>query len=126
MNEYPGWHPMNWSPQYQMGAGVGVFVIIIVVIIIIYFSFSSTSLNFTSKTPKQNRIIYRPNSVKSPVNWTKKHNFDNDDRTADEYYDDRTFTRNNNMAYSNQKARFSLKLPGTNTVYRKFTEKSAH
>jgi len=126
MNGYPNWHPMNWSPQSQMGAGVGVFVIIIVIVIIIYFSFSPTSLNFTPKIFKRNNIVYRPKSVRPHVNWIKQNNFNNDDRTADEYYDDRTFTRNNNIASSNNKARFSLKLPETSTGYRKFTEKSAY
>ena len=125
-NNYPNWHPANWAPHYQAGAGIGLVVFIIVVIVlIIYFTSPTTYMSFK---PKSTHVSYKPNRPKPKpmLNWIKKHNFNNDDRTADEYYDDRTFARSNKTAYSNNKAKFGLKLPGTNTSYRKFTEKSSY
>ena len=127
LNKYPNWHPANWAPHYQAGAGIGIVVFIIVVIVlIIYFTSPTTYMSFKPKTPKSTHVSYNPNRIQPRLNFTKKRNFNNDDRTADEYYDDRTFARSNKTAHSNHKAKFGLKLPGTNTSYRKFTEKSSY
>lgn len=127
LNNYPNWHPANWAPHYQAGAGIGIVVFIIVVIVlIIYFTSPTTYMSFKPKTPKSTHVSYNPNRIQPRLNFTKKRNFNNDDRTADEYYDDRTFARSNKTAHSNHKAKFGLKLPGTNTSYRKFTEKSSY
>ena len=66
----------------------------------------------------------KPVIIDSELNWNQKYNFSNDDRTADEYYDDRIYNHAGHISAPKHKTDF--KLPGTVTVYRKYTEKSAN
>ena len=66
----------------------------------------------------------KPVIIDSELNWNQKYNFSNDDRTADEYYDDRIYNHAGHISAPKHKTDF--KLPGTVTLYRKYTEKSAN
>ena len=99
---------------------VAMVFIIIIVIVVILSNKPSKFMSTLGLSEYEIKPYYQHALIGSELKWN------NDDLTADEYYDDRTFARNNTTANSNNKARFSLKLPGTSTSYRKFTEKSSH
>jgi hypothetical protein len=118
----PDWHPANWEPHYQIGAGIVIFIVIVVVVIVIM---GSGQQSFVSRTPvvlNKNKLANRNIPMVTKYN---KRNFGNDDRTADEYYDDRMYNQLKHSGASKTRMSSYLKLPGTNTEYRKFVEISA-
>jgi len=100
-----------------------IFVIIVCVLIFAYamYKHSSKSENFESmvRVTDHTGIMNRPDIIDSELNWQKKYNPDN--LTADEYYDDRMYNHTGHTS-----APIDFKYPGTGTLYRKFTKKSAN
>lgn len=106
---------------------VGIVVLIIIIIIVLSVVFGEKGSHKFSSMLRQSEHAGTPNKpviIDSELNWNQKYNFSNDDRTADEYYDDRIYNHAGHISAPKHKTDF--KLPGTVTLYRKYTEKSAN
>ena len=101
-----------------------VFVIVVAAVFAFIAASSHKSENFGSmiRVPDHTGIMNRPDIIDSELNWQKKYNQDN--LTADEYYDDRVYNHAGHISAPKHPRDF--KHPGTGTQYRKFMEKSAN
>jgi hypothetical protein len=120
---YSFYKPHTWS-KLRVGITIVVLILVIAVIIGIVVGLSVEHQKFGSmlRVSDHTGIMNRPDIIDSELNWQKKYN--SDDRTADEYYDDRIY---NHAGYtSTPKHPRDFKHPGTGTMYRKYIEKSAN
>lgn len=118
-------NPKNWSKKNLII--VCVIAVLIIIIIVLSFVLGAKDSNKFMSMLRQSEHAGTPNKpviIDSELNWNQKYNFSNDDRTADEYYDDRIYNHAGHISAPKHKTDF--KLPGTVTVYRKYTEKSAN
>jgi hypothetical protein len=123
INTYP-FNPKNWSKTTIIVLIIAVLVIIIIVLAIVLGVKDSHPFASMLRQSEHAGTPNKPVIIDSELNWNQKYNFGNDDRTADEYYDDRIYNHAGHISAPKHKTDF--KLPGTVTVYRKYTEKSAN
>lgn len=127
--QYKWYNPKGWKPMKWFKSRVFWTIIIVIVILIIIAAVTGAVMGaehqkFGSmlRVSDHTGIMNRPDIIDSELNWQKKYN--SDDRTADEYYDDRIY---NHAGYtSTPKHPRDFKHPGTGTMYRKYIEKSAN
>lgn len=127
INDHP-LNPKNWSKKKLITVGIICVAVLVVIIIILSIVLSVKDSHPFMSMLRQSEHAGTPNQpviIDSELNWNQKYNFsNNDDRTADEYYDDRIYNHAGHISAPKHKTDF--KLPGTVTVYRKYTEKSAN
>lgn len=118
-------NPGNWTTKTRLI--VFFIAVLIIIIIVLSIVLSVKDSNKFMSMLRQSEHAGTPNKpviIDSELNWNQKYNFSNDDRTADEYYDDRIYNHAGHISAPKHKTDF--KLPGTVTLYRKYTEKSAN
>ena len=101
-----------------------VFIVMLVVYLLAKIANPKCTQNFGSmvRVGDHTGIMNRPDIIDSELNRQQK--YDSDDRTADEYYDDRVYKHTGHNAASKHPR--DQKHPGTGTLYRKYIEKSAN